>query len=1082
MNIINAEYAEVFYTYLSELKNSNSDELRVKIKRSGRILNEILDTIIESEIQSFQGLLPKVLFVIDKYNVDSNLAWHIRDIYLYVNRIRRNKSIIPSGKQFNYVIIWISEFVKYFSSVIWNEDITVFDTVEYLIEEEKNQNISINNCLVFTKQSAKKVKLNGLECLEFLCVQNDNNKELTIRIIKENYSTDEYFEYLLKVPEFTKIRFIKLEKAASEEIYYCRLNSTFIIEPDYLIDVSDISACFTFRGNNYKIYFLDKFFTSEQSEGTIRGSLVNSLLDLRLKNPNYDYEELFKLAIEQNLLKLSTINKTLLDKIHDDISSRHFPQIVKFTDALLNIKEKNDVNITIEPTFYSEIYGIQGRLDLLVEFSEEPLKKEIVELKSGSPPNYGAWKNDLMQAVGYDLMLQSVFGKDRRGSNNIFYSASYDNMYRNVVRSESLESEFCRVRNLIVLEIIKQANGDYYFYENFSVEKFGEYPVYLKDKIQYFYKVISNLDEEEFCYFKLLCRFVWNELLAVKLGVRQELNQSKYGFSSLWNETYEDKIESFSILGELKFASKSENGDFVFSYNGTATNFRANDIGVIYKVEADSENPLRQQIYKCNVKEIANNYVIVSLRNEQLNNILFNAEETYAIEHDMFDSNYFSSLKSIFSFFSSSKEIRNKILGKTFPNDISINNDDLIYIDKYINKADSANNYFLLQGPPGTGKTSTFLIKYLHKILDNKNNTVLILTFTNRALEEIVKHLLNNEDDFILFSNTNNQEYSFKTKLKNEFYNDEKIIIPQICLATVSSYLLYQNEIHKHFNLNQLIVDEASQILESQLLGIVANFSKFVLVGDQNQLPAITVQDPKYCVVNNDKLNSLGINDLSNSLFDRLFNRLQTKGINNNYDTLTIHYRMHNQIAGLINHYYQNKLECGTDKQKDKEPIGLLAESKFDKRVFFFDIREDRSYSKFSLKEAEFIKQLLIKAASQKENITEETFGIITPWRAQISMLNNTLSDLPFFSKIMIDTVERFQGSEKENIFVSFAVTNKLQLKSLSNVNITNDIDRKLNVTISRAKEHLYLIGNSNLLSQLTHYKQVLAKVLEIES
>ncbi len=1082
MNIINTEYAEVFYTYLSELKNSNSDELRVKIKRSGRILNEILDTIIESEIQSFQGLLPKILFVIDKYNVNSNLAWHIRDIYLYVNRIRRNKTIIPSEKQFNYVIIWISEFVKCFSSIIWSEDISALEAVEYLIEEEKNENKYISNCLVYTKQLAERVKLNGFECLEFLCVQNENNREITIRIINESYLTDEYFEYLLKIPEFTKIRFLRLEKAAGEGIYYCKINNTFIIEPDYLIDVSDISACFTVRGNNYKIYFLDKFFNSKQSEGTIRGSLVNSLLDLRLKNPTHEYEELYALAIEQNLLKVSSISKTLLNKIHDDINYKHFPQIVKFTDALLKMKGSSNINITIEPTFYSEIYGIQGRLDLLVEFSEEPLKKEIVELKSGSPPNYGAWKNDSMQAVGYDLMLQSVFGNERRGSNNIFYSSSPDNMYRNIIRSENLESEFCKLRNLIVLEIIRQANGNYSFYDDFSVERFGEYPVYLKERIESFYKVISNLAEDELNYLKLLSRFVWNELLAVKLGVRQELNQTKYGFSSLWNESYEDKTESFSILSELKFASKSDNGDFVFSYNGAATNFRVNDIGVIYYVNEDNENPLRQQIYKCNVKEINNNYVVVSLRNEQLNNVLFDEGKTYAIEHDMFDSNYFSSLKSIFSFFSSSKDTRGKILGKTFPTNGFISVDNLNYIEKYINKAETANDYFLLQGPPGTGKTSTFLIKYLHKILDDKDNSVLILTFTNRALDEIVKHLLNNEDDFILFSNTNNEKYSFKTKLKNEFYNNEEIIIPKICLATVSSYLLYQNEIHKHFTLTQLIVDEASQILESQLLGIVANFTKFVLIGDQNQLPAITVQDSKYCVVNNEKLNSLGINDLSNSLFDRLFNRLKTKEINDNFDTLTIHYRMHNQIAELINHYYQNKLECGTEKQKAISPIVVPMKTKSNKRVFFYDIKEDRSFAKFSLREAEFIKQLLIEAALQKEKITEETFGIITPWRAQISMLNNTLHDLPFFNKIMIDTVERFQGSEKENIFVSFAVTNKLQLKSLSNVNITNDIDRKLNVTISRAKEHLYLIGNSSLLNQLTHYKHVLTKILEIES
>jgi DNA replication ATP-dependent helicase Dna2 len=92
--------------------------------------------------------------------------------------------------------------------------------------------------------------------------------------------------------------------------------------------------------------------------------------------------------------------------------------------------------------------------------------------------------------------------------------------------------------------------------------------------------------------------------------------------------------------------------------------------------------------------------------------------------------------------------------------------DEPDYNSYYIKKALSANNYFLLQGPPGTGKTSTFLINYIKALYYNTNLQVMIVTFTNRSLDEVIKHLVNHNLPFVLVSSSSNEEYSFKNNSK----------------------------------------------------------------------------------------------------------------------------------------------------------------------------------------------------------------------------------------------------------------------------------------------------------------------------
>jgi DNA replication ATP-dependent helicase Dna2 len=111
-----------------------------------------------------------------------------------------------------------------------------------------------------------------------------------------------------------------------------------------------------------------------------------------------------------------------------------------------------------------------------------------------------------------------------------------------------------------------------------------------------------------------------------------------------------------------------------------------------------------------------------------------------------------------------------------------------------------------------------------------------------------------------------------------------------------------------------------------------------------------------------------------------------------------------------------------------------------------------------------------------KNNIewNENRLGIITPFRAQIAKLTNTLrmegfSDIP----LTIDTAERYQGSTRDIIIISTVISHERQLAQISSLN-QDGIDRKLNVALTRAKEQIIMVGNATALQSSPVYKELI--------
>jgi DNA replication ATP-dependent helicase Dna2 len=201
--------------------------------------------------------------------------------------------------------------------------------------------------------------------------------------------------------------------------------------------------------------------------------------------------------------------------------------------------------------------------------------------------------------------------------------------------------------------------------------------------------------------------------------------------------------------------------------------------------------------------------------------------------------------------------------------------------------------------------------------------------------------------------------------------------------------------------------------------------------------------------------------------------------------------------------FYDGTLNIARENQKDsllpswnKGKDHSLSQSILDQlnkfRLVFIDVPTEGSlvnWNKSNPKEAKLVASLVMnKALSLDDKFTALTsIGVIAPFRNQVALIEqeieSQLSDLDqpeLISKIKgitIDTVEKFQGSQRDTIILSLTVMQPRQINGIVNMDITNTVDRKLNVALSRAQSQLIIIGNADVLVSNTIYKELMEHI-----
>ncbi|MGB3800084.1 MAG: AAA domain-containing protein, partial [Lewinella sp.] len=279
------------------------------------------------------------------------------------------------------------------------------------------------------------------------------------------------------------------------------------------------------------------------------------------------------------------------------------------------------------------------------------------------------------------------------------------------------------------------------------------------------------------------------------------------------------------------------------------------------------------------------------------------------------------------------------------------------------------------------------------------------------------------------------------------------------------------------------------------LLGTLLTRSpRSLLIGDHRQLPAVVQQSDYDTHVGDETLQAAGVKNLGTSLFERLYLTARANDWSWAYDQLRHQGRMHREVMAFpALHFYQGELDIlpsaiDHHRQQIAELSLVAGNNQLEQRIsanrlVFIDAEVDRASSdpKVNRHEADLMVSL-VKAftsvyARTDRPVLSGDIGIITPYRAQIALIRSRLAEAALLpDDYTVDTVERYQGSAKRIVLMSLCTNDPQQLDRMAQIS-EEGVDRKLNVAMTRAREHLVLVGCPDILQGNDVYAKLLDHV-----
>ena len=695
--------------------------------------------------------------------------------------------------------------------------------------------------------------------------------------------------------------------------------SFIVLEPDYLLDISSLAECFRDYGHHPANYFLSRLQPIENARPLLLGNIANLFLDewIHAKSEEIDYRTCMQKAFRRYPIELAACSD-LRDKEKErqffEDCKLHFDHIRETVNDTFHAAgyELDKTDAVLEPSYICEALGLQGRLDYM-----QRDMSSFIEMKSGKADEYAIRgkvepkENNKVQMLLYQAVLQYSMGMDHRKVKAYLLYTRYPLLYPSRP-SWAMVRRVIDLRNRIVADEygIQLRNSLEYTsqkLEEINASTLNErglkgrfWETYLRPSIDNFQSKLKALSALEKNYFYAVYNFITKELYTSKSGDVDY--EGRTGAASLWLSTLAEKCEAGEIIYDLKIKENHAADEYKAGLTLTAgsemlhaetflPNFRQGDAIILYERNCDTDNVTNKMVFKGNIEYLTENEIGIRLRATQQNPSVLPAESLYAIEHDTMDTTFRSMYQGLYAYLSARKERRDLLLSQRPPRfDKSL--DSMIFCSeddftRVALKAKAAQDYFLLIGPPGTGKTSCALKKMVETFHADKDAQILLLSYTNRAVDEICKSLASIAPavDFIRVGSELSCDEAYRGHLienelsscnrRSEVY--ERIRNCRIIVGTVAA-ISGKPELFRLKHFDVAIIDEATQILEPQLLGILCArgedekdaIDKFVLIGDHKQLPAVVQQNAEQAAIYDESLLSIGLSNLKDSLFERI--------------------------------------------------------------------------------------------------------------------------------------------------------------------------------------------------------------------
>ena len=381
--------------------------------------------------------------------------------------------------------------------------------------------------------------------------------------------------------------------------------------------------------------------------------------------------------------------------------------------------------------------------------------------------------------------------------------------------------------------------------------------------------------------------------------------------------------------------------------------------------------------------------------------------------------------------------------------------DELLYGNQKqrtaIRKSLTASDVCCIQGPPGTGKTRV-IVEMARRFAD-AGNTVLVTTETNTALDNILMGSGERPAETSLLGRVGNFGSSQKVAVRrnNHQRSGREYIRNNAGRASHHSQIMLSTNNSAEWLLDQgreydvLICDEAAQARKTSAFIPMQLADRAVFVGDHKQLAATRQSST---------LNDT-VDRRHESVFTHLYGGLYPESIGVQLDT---QFRMVRELNEFSNQqFYDGSIKTNVSHEfPTSQPIGLIN----------IDVAEGE-------RSADTSKQNQLEAtaaAAQVQNLlnryyTPDEIGVIAAYSAQEELIRWQMENLSGSDtdQVQVATIDRFQGTEKKAIVVSFTRSNER-----SNVGFLSGEDgpNRLNVALTRAQEYCALIGDWDTLRE----------------
>jgi ATP-dependent RNA/DNA helicase IGHMBP2 len=425
--------------------------------------------------------------------------------------------------------------------------------------------------------------------------------------------------------------------------------------------------------------------------------------------------------------------------------------------------------------------------------------------------------------------------------------------------------------------------------------------------------------------------------------------------------------------------------------------------------------------------------------------------------------------------------------------------------EEAVNKVLHAKDVAIVHGPPGTGKTTT-LVEAVYETL-HRENQVLVCAQSNMAVDWISEKLVDRGVSVLRIGNPSRvndkmlsftyerrfeshpdypQLWSIRKAIRELYARSRKGAEREAVRQKINSLKDRATELEIRINeslfsearviactlvgsanrlltgqkFGTLFIDEVAQALEAACWIPIRKADRVILAGDHCQLPP-TVKAPE-------------------ALRAGLGHTLMQTIVKSKPDTvslLKLQYRMNDEIMRFSSEWFYGGMLQSAPEVKYRSildfdtPIEWINTEGLDCNEEFIG----ENYGRINKSEAELsieqLKGYITKIGRERFLDERIDVGMISPYKAQVQYLRRLVRNDAFFKPyrqaITINTVDGFQGQERDVILISLVRANEE-----GQIGFLNDL-RRMNVAITRARMKLIILGDASTLTRHAFYKKL---------